>query len=69
MIQPVKNSLVRIYLFGDFRIEKNGETLPLRHSKARSLFAFLLRYPQKRHLREQLADLFWPEAPPERVGR
>ena len=60
---------LHIYLLGDFRIERGDEPLTLRHRNARNLLAHLLLHPQQRHLREQLADLLWPDAPPARVGR
>lgn len=36
-------------------------------SKAQSLFGFLVLHPAIPHTRDALADLLWPEAPPDRV--
>ena len=65
----VKNIPLRIYLLGDFRIEDDGGAVELRHSKARALFAYLLLHSKVRHLREQLADLLWPDSAADRAGR
>ena len=53
---------LRVYLFGQFRIEREKETIPLPTRQIRSLLAFLLLHPGS-HSREKLAGRFWPEVP------
>jgi DNA-binding SARP family transcriptional activator/tetratricopeptide (TPR) repeat protein len=57
----------RIWLLGALRIAGGQGDIRLRGRKARSLLAFLALHPAAPHTREALADLLWPEAPPERA--
>lgn len=56
----VKNPLVRLYLFGAFRVERDGKALPLGRRKVETLLAYLALYPQA-HTRDELATLFWAD--------
>ena len=53
---------LRITLFGQFRIERDGETVRLPTRKAALLLAYLALHPGP-HGREKLAARFWPEVP------
>jgi DNA-binding SARP family transcriptional activator len=57
----------RIWLLGALRIAGSQGDIRLRGVKTRSLLAFLALHPAAPHTREALADLLWPEAPPERA--
>lgn len=59
----------QVWLLGALRVESEKGPLPIRGSKARGLFAFLVLQPKVPYTREVLADLFWPDAPPDRVRR
>lgn len=48
-------------LFGEFRLERSGETVRLPTRKTESLLAFLVLHPQT-HTREKLAALFWGDS-------
>lgn len=53
----------RIELLGGVRLSRDGAPLPLpRTQKAAALLAFLALRPRE-HARDELADLFWPDAP------
>lgn len=58
-----------IRLMGGLRIE-SGETVltRFRSQRAAALVAYLALFPQRSHSREELAELFWPDADPE-AGR
>ena len=61
--------LVRAYLLGGFRVEVDDEVVQLSGSRtARSLLAYLLLSPDRRHLRPKLAGMYWPDQP-ESVAR
>lgn len=53
---------LRVYLFGRFRVEREGERVRLPTRKARLLLAFLVLHPGA-HSREKLAARFWPDVP------
>ena len=51
----------RLYLFGHFRLERDGDPQALRTRKTESLLAYLILHPQAQ-AREYLAGLLWGEA-------
>src|SRR3954462_10547769 len=60
---------LRIHLLGGFLLEQGHRTLPPVPSRAaRSLFAYLAVNRDRRHTRDLLAGLFWPD-PPEAKAR
>lgn len=59
----------RVRLFGALHIETAQRSVSLTGSKLQSLFAFLLLHPDTFHTRDHLANLLFPDAPPERVRR
>ena len=59
----------RIYLLGSLRVEQGNQPIRLPGNYGQSLLAYLALYPRTPHPREVLADLLWPETPPERVRR
>jgi DNA-binding SARP family transcriptional activator len=61
--------LRQLRLFGPLRLSSSGQALALHGAKARSLLAYLALFPATNTSRERLADLFWPEAPPNRSRR
>lgn len=52
--------MLRLYLFGSPRLERDGTTLPLRRSKALALLAYLA-VTGRAQSRESLQALLWPE--------
>lgn len=58
----------RVWLFGTLRIEQDDRPLTP-GGKPAGLFAYLALHPGQPHRRERLADLFFPDALPERAGR
>lgn len=58
---------LRLYLFGGFRLERDGTRIQLYSRKVESLLAYLVLYPQE-HAREKLAALFWVNPPTNRHG-
>jgi DNA-binding SARP family transcriptional activator len=59
----------RIHTFGSLQIHSANNPLLLKGEKTRSLVAYLVLHPRILHRREVLADMLWPDAPPERVRR
>ncbi|MBI3740690.1 MAG: tetratricopeptide repeat protein [Chloroflexi bacterium] len=55
---PPAFAIIRVYLFGSFRIEKDARVFRLPTHKIESLLAYLLLYPEP-HPREKIAALFW----------
>lgn len=53
-------SLLRVYLFGAPRLERDGESIPVQRRKAVALCAYLAVTNQP-HSRDTLATLLWPE--------
>lgn len=51
---------VRLYLFGNPRLERDGQSAPIRRRKSVALLAYLALSEQS-HSREALAALIWPE--------
>ncbi len=61
---------LEVRLFGGLELRHAGERLPPLPSRAaRSLLAYLVLHRHGPHLREQLADRFWPDLPPGRARR
>jgi predicted ATPase/DNA-binding SARP family transcriptional activator len=59
----------RILLLGGLRAEQNETSIArFRSQKIGALLAYLALFPTRAYTREELADLFWPDAEPE-VGR
>ncbi|MEO7714757.1 MAG: tetratricopeptide repeat protein [Capsulimonas sp.] len=59
----------RIELFGGLRARAGTQTVDrFQTQKTAALLAYLAFYPQRRHLREELVDLLWPDAESE-AGR
>jgi len=55
--------MLRIYLFGAPRVERDGKTISISRRKTMALLAYLAVTGQP-HSREGLATLFWPENDP-----
>ena len=53
--------MYRLYLFGGFRLERDGVEIRLPAQKSKALLAHLALYPQE-HPREKLAALFWGDS-------
>jgi predicted ATPase/DNA-binding SARP family transcriptional activator len=53
--------MFRLYLFGGFRLERDGVEVRLPAQKSKALLAYLALYPQE-HPREKLAALFWGDS-------
>jgi DNA-binding SARP family transcriptional activator/predicted ATPase len=61
---------LRIHLLGGFLLEQGQRTLPPIPSRAaRSLFAYLAVNRDRRHTRDLLAGLFWPDLPEAKARR
>jgi DNA-binding SARP family transcriptional activator/predicted ATPase len=60
---------MRVWLFGNLRVEIDGQARALPEGKLQSLFAYFLLHPGVTHRREALAELLWPETQPERQRR
>jgi tetratricopeptide (TPR) repeat protein len=60
---------MRVWLFGNLRVEIDGQTRTLPEGKLQSLFAYFMLHPGVAHRRAVLAELLWPEAQPERQRR
>ncbi len=58
---------LRVTLFGEVTIERDGRDVPCPH-KATELLCYLLVYRDRTHCRERLADLLWP-GEPEQSGK
>src|SRR5688500_3198199 len=60
---------VRIYLLGGLRVEAAGRNLTrFKRTKSASLLAYLAYHPGRRHQRDDLVELLWPDDPLE-AGR
>lgn len=59
----------RVWLFGGLCVADGDTIVPIRGRKAQSFFLFLVHHPATPYTRDALADLLWPDAPPERVRR
>ena len=68
-IMEQDQSLYRVSTFGSLQINNTTTALPLTGEKPRSLLAYLILHPRLPHRREMLADLLWPDAPPDRGRR
>jgi DNA-binding SARP family transcriptional activator len=60
---------LRVQLFGRLHVWRDGVLLKELEAKALELFAYLLIYRERPHLRDALADLLWADAAPERVRK
>lgn len=54
--------MLRITLLGQFRVEKNSQTVQFSSRLAQSLLALLVLTAGTRHQRTKLAGLFWPDS-------
>lgn len=62
--------MLKIRLFGTLMIEKDGGSLPLPPStQARDLLAYLALFHERKHTRNLLVGVFWPDHPEERARR
>ncbi len=59
----------QIHTFGSLQIYNANAPLTLKGEKSINLLAYLVLHPRIAHRRERLADMLWPDAPPERVRR
>ena len=57
---------LRVYLLGEFRIERDSKWIHLPTRKTRALFAYLILNPDA-HSREELAATFWGDSPYEKA--
>src|SRR5919199_2138675 len=58
-----------VQLFGGLRATRGDEAIHrFRSQKFGALLAYLALFPGRAHAREELSELFWPEAEPE-AGR
>src|SRR5687767_9133933 len=56
----------RIQLLGRLRAARGDrEITRFRHQKAASLLAYLAYFSKRRHLRDELIEVLWPETDPE----
>lgn len=60
--------MLRLYVLGSFRMEQDGERIPLPRGKLESLLAYLALHPQQ-HPREKIAALFWGDNTDENARR
>jgi predicted ATPase/DNA-binding SARP family transcriptional activator len=58
--------LLRLFLLGAFRLERDSRTVQLPTRKIESLLAYLVLHPEE-HPREKLAALFWGDATDEQA--
>ena len=54
---------LKIRLFGQISVQRDGQPLSGLSTKALELLCYLLLHRERGHTREALAGLFWPEAP------
>ena len=59
-------NLIRLYLFGSFRLERDSKPIHLATHKVESLLAYLALFPEQ-HPREKLAALLWGDATDEQA--
>ena len=55
---------LRVTLFGDVAIERNGLTVPFSPGKALELFCYLLIHRDRAHTRETVSEMLWPDVRP-----
>src|SRR5688572_334390 len=55
--------MIEVRLLGQFDLRIDGKPVDLASRPAQNLLAYLLLTPGQPHRREQLATLFWPDAP------
>ena len=56
-------SILRIKLFGNVYIERDGQELTNLPLKSQELLCYLLLYRNQIHARESLTNLLWPDHP------
>ena len=62
----MQDSRSRIELFGGVRLlREDGETARFRTRKTAALLGYLALFSGRSHAREEIAELFWPDAAPE----
>lgn len=62
--------MLHVHLFGGLHLRWLDDPLPpIRSRAARSLFAYLITYPDRPHTRDLLAGLFWPDMPDAQARR
>jgi DNA-binding SARP family transcriptional activator len=59
--------MLKIFLLGQFKLEKNGQRLSLRSRRAQSLIAYLMMHRGARLRRELIAGLLWPDLTDEKA--
>jgi predicted ATPase/DNA-binding SARP family transcriptional activator len=60
---------LNLYLFGSFRLERDGQPLRLPTRKTESLLAYLALHPDPPQSREYLAALYWGDSTDEQARR
>src|SRR5690349_2049052 len=64
--------LCQVELFGGLTLRAAGRgqgVTRFRSRRTAALLAYLAYYPDRRHLRETLVEMFWPDAPTEERAR
>ncbi|MBI5651810.1 MAG: tetratricopeptide repeat protein [Chloroflexi bacterium] len=61
-----QTKLIRLYLLGSFRVERDMQTIHFSTRQVKSLFAFLVLHPEQ-HPREKLSALLWGDSPDEQA--
>lgn len=67
---PNQQTLLRVYCFGEFRVEAEGdgkEKINWRTSKAEKLFAFLIHHMGQSVSRDQVIEAIWDDLAPEKA--
>src|SRR5712692_6927401 len=62
------SALIRLHLFGSFRLERDEQPVDLPTRKVASLLAYLALHPEP-HAREKIATLFWGDSSDEHARR
>lgn len=55
--------LMAVHLFGRFRCEIGGQTVPFARRRDQQVFAFVALQPECRTSRDRLLEAFWPDVP------
>jgi len=61
--------MLRLYTFGELRIELDGQLLQLPTQKARDLLTYLILHHDRLLSRDLLVGVFWPDRPDSRARR
>jgi DNA-binding SARP family transcriptional activator len=59
----IEMSNLKVRLFGQISLDRDGESLPGLSAKAMELLCYLLLHRERGHAREALAGRLWPDAP------